>query len=203
MKTMSDLKQGYQSFLNAMSEDDKKLYKSLAKGQSPNIFVLSCADSRVEPNVIFQSEPGEIFTVRNVANLVPPYCPDGGLHSTSAALEFAVNALGVSVIIILGHTKCGGIRACLAHDPVAHHQNNQGFIAPWVHIAAEARYHILRSYPDASEEDKASLLEKEAIRLSIRNLMAFPFVKKAVDDKKLEIAGAVFDLEAAQISWIQ
>ncbi len=200
MKTIQDVKLGYQSFIDSMTPDDKARYAKLAKGQSPNIFVISCADSRVEPNVIFQSDPGELFTVRNVANLVPPYCPDGKLHGTSAALEFAVTALKVSLILILGHTECGGIKTCLSHKPVVH--SNNSFIFPWVEIAAEARYHIIRSYPHLPEEQQARLLEKEAIRLSKRNLMAFPFVSKAVQKGVLEIAGAVFDLSETRLDWV-
>jgi carbonic anhydrase len=202
MKSMVEIKSGYQKFQDILTEDDKQRYKQLAKGQSPEVFIISCADSRVEPNVIFQSDPGELFTVRNVANLIPPYCPDGKYHGTSAALEFAVTALKVSLILILGHTKCGGIRACMAHNPTTMPSDN-GFIIPWVQIAAEARYHIVRTYPDLSEAEQASLLEEEAIRLSKRNLMGFPFVKQAVDAGTLDIAGAVFDLENATIKWIE
>ena len=202
MKSMREIKAGYQQFQDTLTAEDKNRYKQLAKGQSPEVFIISCADSRVEPNVIFQSDPGELFTVRNVANLIPPYCPDGKYHGTSAALEFAVTALKVSLIVILGHTKCGGIRACMGHNPEQGTDDN-GFIIPWVKIAAEARYHIVRSYPDLSEADQASLLEEEAIRLSKRNLMGFPFVKQAVDAGTLDIAGAVFDLENAKLKWIE
>jgi carbonic anhydrase len=202
MKSVLDIKSGYQKFLDNLNDADKERYKQLAKGQSPEIFIISCADSRVEPNVIFHSDPGELFTVRNVANLVPPYCPDGKYHGTSAALEFAVTALKVSLILILGHTGCGGIKACLSHNPTTMPDNN-GFIIPWVQIASEARYHIIRSYPDLSDEEKASLLEQEAIRLSIRNLFSFPFVKDAVEKGDLQIAGAVFDVANAQLKWIE
>lgn len=202
MKSILDIKSGYQKFLDNLNDADKARYKQLAKGQSPEVFIISCADSRVEPNVIFQSDPGELFTVRNVANLVPPYCPDGKYHGTSAALEFAVTALKVSLILILGHTGCGGIKACLSHNPTAMPDNN-GFIIPWVQIASEARYHIIRSYPDLADEEKASLLEQEAIRLSIRNLYSFPFVKDAVEKGDLQIAGAVFDVANAQLKWIE
>jgi carbonic anhydrase len=201
MKSIQQIKAGYQDFLNNLTEEDKKKYQQLAKGQSPDVFVISCADSRVEPNVIFSTDPGELFTVRNVANLIPPHCPDGKLHGTSAALEFAVTGLKVSLILILGHTGCGGIKACLAHNPVAVSDN--GFIIPWVQIAAEARYHIVRSYPDLSEEEQARLLEQEAIRLSMRNLMGFPFVENAVKAGTLQIAGAVFDVANAKVNWIE
>jgi len=201
MKSMTEIKTGYQKFQETLTDSDKQKYKQLAKGQSPDVFIISCADSRVEPNVIFQSDPGELFTVRNVANLIPPYCPDGKYHGTSAALEFAVTALKVSLILILGHTKCGGIRACMGHNP-EQPVDDSSFIIPWVKIAAEARYHIVRTYPDLSEAEQASLLEEEAIRLSKRNLMGFPFVKQAVEAGNLDIAGAVFDLENAKLKWI-
>lgn len=201
MKSIHQIKEGYQSFLNALTEEDKIKYQQLAKGQSPDVFVISCADSRVEPNVIFSTDPGELFTVRNVANLIPPYCPDGKLHGTSAALEFAVTALKVSLILILGHTGCGGIKACLSHNPVA--IPDEGFIIPWVQIAAEARYHIVRTYPHLSEAQQATLLEQEAIRLSMRNLTGFPFIQDAVNAGTLQIAGAVFDVANAQLQWIE
>lgn len=201
MKSLHHIKTGYQSFLNALTEDDKIKYQQLAKGQSPDVFVISCADSRVEPNVIFSSDPGELFTVRNVANLIPPYCPDGKIHGTSAALEFAVTSIKVSLIVILGHTGCGGIKACLSHNPVA--IPDSGFIIPWVQIAAEARYYIVRTYPHLSEEEQATLLEQEAIRLSMRNVIGFPFVEKAVNAGTLQIAGAVFDVANATLKWIE
>ncbi|MFT6071876.1 MAG: carbonic anhydrase [Alphaproteobacteria bacterium] len=202
MQSIDDIKLGHQKFLETLTEADKIKYQELAKGQSPNIFVISCADSRVEPNVILNSDPGQIFTVRNVANLIPPYSPDGKLHGTSAALEFAVTALKIGIILVLGHTGCGGIKACLARKPVTVPDNNS-FILPWVEIAAEARYHVVRSHPDATEEEKASLLEKEAIRLSMRNLTGFPFIQEAVRNNQLQIAGAVFDVENAQLNWVE
>jgi carbonic anhydrase len=201
MKSIQNIKAGYQSFLDALTEEDKAKYQQLAKGQSPDVFVISCADSRVEPNVIFSTDPGELFTVRNVANLIPPYCPDGKLHGTSAALEFAVTALKVSLILILGHTGCGGIKACLSHNPVV--VSDGGFIIPWVQIAAEARYHIVRTYPHLSEEEQATLLEQEAIRLSMRNLTGFPFIQDAVTAGTLQIAGAVFDVANTKLKWIE
>jgi len=201
MQTIEDIKLGHQKFHNMLSDDDKQKYLELSKGQSPNIFVISCADSRVEPNVILNSNPGQVFTVRNVANLIPPYAPDGKLHGTSAALEYAVTALKVGIILILGHTGCGGIRACLSRKPVTA-PDNSSFIMPWVEIAAEARYHVVRSHPNATDDEKATLLEKEAIRLSMRNLSGFPFIQKAVEANTLQIAGAVFDVAEAQLNWV-
>lgn len=202
MPTLRRLKSGHQQFYQALTEDERSQYLKLSKGQSPDVLVIACADSRVEPNVIMNSSPGELFTIRNVANLIPPYCPDGKIHGTSAALEFAVTSLKVGTILILGHTECGGIKACLAHDPTTE-TSNESFIIPWVQIAAEARYYVMRSYPNASEEEKARLLEQEAIRLSMRNLMGFPFIEQSVKMGKLKIAGAVFDVASAQLNWIE
>jgi carbonic anhydrase len=197
MQTIADLQNGYKYFLENSCKQTKAHYKKLSEGQNPNFMIVSCADSRVEPSDIFSADAGDLFTVRNVANLVPPYNPDGHYHGTSAALEFAVNFIKVEHILILGHTGCGGIQACLQKDkPVG------DFIAPWVSIAEPARYHINITLQNHSEAEKAAALEKEAICLSLENLMTFPFIKNKVNMKKLDLHGAVFNIKTAKLEWL-
>ena len=165
-----------QNLLAALPET---LSTDLARdGQSPPAMVIACADSRVAPEMIFDCAPGDIFVVRNVSNLVPPYEPDAGKHGTSAALEFAVTALNVRSIVVLGHSQCGGIRA-LMQGP---NGNNGDFIASWMTIATKARTRVCDA-PDAASQSFETLCyrcEQESIRASLDNLMTFPWVAERV-----------------------
>ena len=173
------------------------VYQRLASaGQSPKTLLIGCSDSRVDPAILTGAEPGELFVVRNVANLVPPCEPAGqGLHGTSSALEFAVVNLKVENIIVLGHRQCGGIRALMQGVT----DKADGFIGRWMRIAEDARAKVLKEHPKADEETQWRLAEMEGIRVSLRNLKTFPFIKERVESGQLNLVGIYFDLEQGQL----
>ena len=195
----TDLAKGYQRFTQGRRKDLAPSFDALAISQAPATMVISCADSRVDPGTIFDAGPGELFVVRNVANLVPPYkLQDAGAlnyHGTSAAIEYAVKALGVQRIVVMGHGGCGGVGACLA---AKHEELPFEFIGEWVGILDDAREVVLAADP----EDKQQGLEHEGVRQSITRLMDFPFVKQAVDDGALELHGAWFHIGPASLHWL-
>jgi carbonic anhydrase len=192
------LLEGYRTFTSQRLPTEQTRYRELSeRGQSPAVMVIGCCDSRVSPEVIFDAGPGELFVVRNVANLVPPYETTGRYHGTSAALEFAVCNLNVSNIIVLGHSRCGGIRALL--EGYGRNEEGEGFIAPWVQIAAPARDEVLRRWPDASSEFKQRACERAGIRTSLMNLMTFPFIRQRVEDGRVKLYGWYYDLENGEL----
>jgi len=194
---LQDLFEGYRRFRAEVWPERRKLFESLARnGQSPRALVIACSDSRVDPAMVFNAAPGEMFIVRNVANLVPPYKPDGDYHGTSAALEFAVCVLEVPRIIVLGHAMCGGVQALLRGFP----PGAQDFVEPWMNgIAAEARRRTLLCTPVDAEQAQAQC-ELETVKLSLRNLMTFPWVRERVESGKLRIYGGSFDIRTGVLS---
>jgi carbonic anhydrase len=195
---MDRLIEGYRRFRETYWPEHRAVFEALAAGQSPRAMVITCADSRVDPTLIFDAKPGEIFVVRNVANLVPPYAPDSDHHGTSAALEFAVRSLKVEHIIVLGHGQCGGIRALLQGG-------EQGdFIGRWMEIAAEARARSLAAAGDAPGAAQ-HLCERESIRVTLDNIMTFPWVAERVHAGSLELHGWHFDIETGnleRLDWV-
>ena len=153
-------------------------------GQQPETLIVACSDSRVDPQTVFGAVPGEMFVVRNVAALVPIYQPDAGYHGTSAALEFGVRVLKVARIVILGHAQCGGVRAMVEGAPA----EARDFVRPWVEMARSA----LRPVPAGG--DVLAQAEADVVRLSLSNLMTFPWIQDAVADGSLEIHGFRFDI---------
>ena len=190
---------GYRNFMSGRYVDERERYRVLAdQGQKPHTLVVACCDSRSAPETIFDVGPGELFVVRNVANMVPPYEPDGQYHSTSAALEFAVQALRVRDIIVMGHGRCGGIRAAL--DPNAEPLSPGDFIGKWMGLVSTAAEQIQNnSVMTASERQTA--LERISIRNSIANLRTFPCVKILEERGKLQIHGAWFDIANGEL-WV-
>ena len=176
------------------------IYQRLAStGQTPKTLLIGCSDSRVDPAILTEASPGELFVVRNVANLVPPCEPSAvGFHGTSSAIEFAVVNLAVENIIILGHRQCGGIRALMRMSP-ENPENSRNFIEQWMSIADEARQKILMEHPAADEETQWRLAEMESIKVSLKNLRGFPFVKEAITTRQLNVIGIYFDLEQGQL----
>jgi carbonic anhydrase len=154
--------------------------------------VVSCCDSRADPSAIFSAAPGELFVVRNVANLVPPFGPDGRHHSTSAALEFAVRSLKVENILVMGHARCGGVRAYL--DGLYDRPEEAEFIAPWISLLHAAGGEVQERHGEAPIEERQEALEQASIRHSIDNLMGFPFIRAEVDAGRLRLRGAYFDI---------
>ena len=182
------LTQGYRAFLGERFSRERKRYQRLAeRGQRPEVMIIGCCDSRVSPEVIFDASPGELFVIRNVANLVPPYAPDGHYHGTSAALEFAVQALRVKHIVVLGHAHCGGIRAFA--DEAAPLSAGD-FIGKWMTLIAPAAE---RAGPRGGDmPDYLARLERAAIEQSLTNLLSFPDVRQRVESGALALHGAYF-----------
>jgi carbonic anhydrase len=189
--TIERLIAGFKDFRESYYDRQPEFYRSLVElGQSPDVMVIACSDSRVNPSIIAKAEPGELFIVRNVANLVPPYKPDSSYHGTSAAIEFAVRDLGVGHIIVLGHSHCGGIR-CLCDG--AKGSNSREFIDGWMSIVDHA------VNPELKGAKLYRHVEKEAVTISTNNLLSFPWVKKRVVSGGLKIHGWWFDLEAGDL----
>jgi len=179
---------GYRSFLGDRFSRERSRFAALAEtGQRPEVMIIGCCDSRVPPEVIFDASPGELFVVRNVANLVPPYAPDGDYHGTSAALEFAVQALQVKHIVVLGHADCGGIRA---YADEAAPLSAGDFIGKWMTMIAPAAERLGPRHPDTA--DYLARLERAAIGQSLANLMTFPYVAERVRQGRLALHGAYF-----------
>ena len=195
----TSLLNGYRNFMSGRYADERERYRVLAdQGQKPHTLVVACCDSRAAPETIFDAGPGELFVVRNVANMVPPYEPDGQYHSTSAALEFAVQALRVRDIIVMGHGRCGGIRAAL--DPNAEPLSPGDFIGKWMGLVSTAAEQIQgNSVMTATERQTA--LERISVRNSIANLRTFPCVKILEERGKLQIHGVWFDIANGEL-WV-
>lgn len=189
------LSKGYRAFLDGRFQVERGRYAALAEtGQSPSIMVIGCVDSRVSPEVIFDAAPGELLVARNVANLVPRYDPSGGQHGASAALEFAVKALRVRHIVVLGHAFCGGIKA-FASDSAPLSESD--FIGKWMSQIAPAADAI--STPKADWDAYLHQLEFASVELSLRNLMTFPFVQAAVEKGELALHGAYFGVDSGRL----
>ena len=177
----------------------KDFYAHLHLGQNPQVFIISCCDSSVVPNIIMKAEPGEIFITRNIAALVPPYDEKHtSCHATSAAVEYAVKHLKVKHIVIMGHTKCGGIEALVKSGHITEHKTD--FIDKWTDIAKPALEATLHNCTDKNFEEKCTYCEKESLKTSLNNLFTFPFVKKAVDDGKLKLHAMLFDIKNCTLS---
>ena len=190
---------GYKSFMSDRYDPQQGRYRELAdNGQSPTTMIIACCDSRAAPETIFNAGPGELFVLRNVANLVPTFQPDGGQHGTSAGIEFAVNGLKVSNIVVMGHGRCGGIRAALnpAGTPLA-----QGdFIGKWMSMLAPVSEAVSK-YTQLTDKERQTTLERFSIRNSIANLRTFPYVRKLEEEGKLAVHGAWFDISTGEL-WV-
>lgn len=189
---------GFGRFRAEHFETEDSLYQRLTReGQSPRIMLIACCDSRVDPAIITDCDPGDLFVVRNVANLVPPHETVGHYHGTSAALEFAIRCLHVEHVIVLGHARCGGIRTLLRG---IHGTDGLGqFITPWMAIAAEARDRVLAADANASGETAERACEQAAIRVSLRNLLTFQWVRERVDTGGLRLHGWYFDMDRGEL----
>jgi carbonic anhydrase len=197
MSFPSRLIDGYRDFLSARLPLEQSRYQELAeRGQSPEIMVIGCADSRVSPEVIFNAGPGELFVVRNVANLVPPYAPDGQAHGVSAALEFGVAALKVQHIVVLGHAQCGGVRA-FAED--AEPLSPGDFIGKWMSLMAPAAEKV-GPRGDRPMADYLTLLEQANVALSLDNLLTFPRLRERFARREIMLHGAYFGVATGRLS---
>ena len=190
---MDELIAGYRRFRTAGWPERRQIFEGLADaGQRPTTLVVACVDSRVDPGVIFDTAPGQLLTVRNVANLVPPYAPDVAYHGTSAALEFGVCVLEVSHLVVLGHGQCGGVGALLQGAPAI----AGDFVAQWMSIAESARVNAMRC---DSVEARQQCCEYEVVKVSLANLMTFPWIAARVASGKLKLHGAWFAIRTGEL----
>jgi carbonic anhydrase len=185
---------GFQRF-RERSYEDAQFRELVQFGQTPSTLVVGCCDSRVDPALILDCAPGDLFVIRNVANLVPPAENQGHYHGTSAALEFGVRNLAVQHIIVLGHAQCGGIHALL-EGGVA---KDDSFIAAWMRIAEAAREKIEHELAGASSEARHRACEQQAILVSLNNLMTFSWIRERVEQGKLALHGWYFDIERGEL----
>jgi carbonic anhydrase len=189
----------YRRFKHRHFAPNADQYEELATyGQNPETMIISCSDSRVDPETIFSAMPGELFIVRNIANLVPPYETGGKYHGVSSAIEFAVLNLRIKHLIVLGHSGCGGIKAAL--DQNAAIQTEAQFISRWMSLLDNARLSVLAAHQNSSQAERQTALEKEGIKQAITNLRTFPFVRDDEDKGKLALHGAHFDIKTGTLS---
>jgi carbonic anhydrase len=185
---LDDLIEGYQRFRASEWPRQRERFEATAdQGQHPHTMIIACSDSRVDPQMIFSARPGELFVVRNIANLVPPYEHDAAYHGTSAALEFGVRVLQVRRLVVLGHGMCGGIEALVSGSPVT----DSDFLGHWIEIAAAVRE---RTHGLEPPEARLKACEEEVVRLSLANLETFPWIAAAVEAGRLSLHGAYFDI---------
>lgn len=190
---MEDLIAGYRKFRQTRWPEEHAHYEALAQGQSPRYFVISCCDSRVDPATIFGVRPGELFVLRNVANIVPPYEEGGGYHGTSSAIAFAVLQLKVRTIVVMGHAACGGVAAALDRSVAV----PMPFLSEWIGLAAPAVERAAHIH-----DDRQTFTERENVRLSLERLMSFPFIAEAVRAGTLELEGARFGIAKGELEWL-
>ena len=189
---------GYQNFKETTFASNPELFRMLASQQAPKAMMIACSDSRVDPAIITNADPGDLFILRNVANIVPPCAPsDSGHHGTSAALEFAVHALQVDYIIVMGHAGCGGIRALMNRDPEV--GPGREFIYPWMQIAQPACNRTLRLHGDKPFEEQVRHCEQENVKVSLDNLMSFSWVRDRVQSGTMKLEGLYFDIAAGAL----
>jgi carbonic anhydrase len=190
---------GYRAFVAGRHATERERYRELAKdGQSPETMMIACCDSRAAPEMIFDARPGELFMVRNVANLMPPYAPDDQYHATSAALEYGVQVLKVKHIVVLGHGRCGGIKAAL--DPATSPLSPGDFIGKWMSLLAPAAARV-NALDFMTQAERQTALERASIRASIENLRTFPCVSILEGKGRISLHGAWFDIETGEL-WV-
>lgn len=193
------LLKGHANFMAGRYTREKDRIRDLAEeGQNPTTMIIACCDSRAAPEMIFDAGPGELFVLRNVANLVPTYQPDGGQHGTSAAIEFAVKALGIANIVVMGHGRCGGIKAALS--PGAKPLDSGDFIGKWMNMLGGLPDQLVQN-DLMTPGERQTALERISIRNSIRNLRTFPYVASLEAEGKLAVHGAWFDISTGEL-WV-
>lgn len=189
----------YRRFKHRHFEPNIEQYQELATfGQSPDVMIVSCCDSRVDPETIFSAMPGELFVMRNVANLIPPFETGGTYHGVSAAIEFAVLNLRVKHLVVMGHSGCGGVKAALDREAVRETQGQ--FITKWMTMLESARLNVLSSHQGAAHKDMETALEKEGIKTSLQNLRTFPFLSELENKGRIALHGAYFDIATGMLS---
>lgn len=196
MKDIAPFLAGFKRFRKHYFDPNEQRFAALQQGQNPKVLIIGCSDSRVDPAILTGCAPGELFVVRNVANLVPPCEYDTNHHGVSAALEYAVCHLEVERIIILGHSGCGGIGALMHGIPDGRPAE---FIGPWVKIAERARQQVLVELPDKDPATQSRACEQAAILVSLENLLSFPWISERVESGSLLLHGWYFDIGIGQL----
>ena len=199
MTDFSDMLAGYRRFRETGWAQQRERWDELNEGQSPRVMVIACSDSRVDPSQIFDTSPGEIFVVRNVAALVPPFETTPGLHGVSAALEFAVQVLKVGEIVVMGHGKCGGCKAALSHDLKDAAPGEGGFVHNWIRLLDPAREIVVGEYGDDRSRDAERAMEQEGVKVSLANLRTFPCVRQKEKAGELKLVGSFFAISDGQL----
>jgi len=195
MANIDSLFDGFSRFKDQYFGNDSALYDSMKNGQPAKTMMVACCDSRVDPAILTDCDPGDLFTVRNVANLVPPCEDDGHYHGTSSALEYAVNHLEVENIIVMGHANCGGIKALWEDDGSSQSQ----FINDWVSIAQAAKDKVKKDLPTANAQVQIKTCEQQAILVSLENLLSFSCIRKRVEEGTLSLHGWYFDIPEGEL----
>ena len=197
MKDITTFIAGFARFQEKYFTEEDGLFSRLRQSQQPSTMVISCCDSRVDPVMLTDADPGDLFIVRNVANLVPPYRNDAESPGIRAAIEFAAKSLDIEHIIVLGHSNCGGIQALMDGEGITEHHYQ--FIGPWVSIAKRARDQVLRELPQKTPEVQAKACAQAAILVSLENLLTFPWIRERVEAKTLILHGWYFDMDHGQL----
>lgn len=190
---MERLIEGYRNFRDRVWPEERQRYQDLAHwGQSPQHLIIACSDSRVDPQTVFGAVPGEMFVIRNVAGLVPPYEPDAHYHGASAALEYGIRVLKIPNLVVLGHAQCGGVQAMVTGAPKA-----PDFVEPWMKMAEP----VLKRVPlGVTGDDLYAYCETEVVKLSLANLMSFPWIAEAVVAGTLKLQGFRFDIRSGLLT---
>lgn len=192
MTMFADMLDGYRRFRQNGWANQRERWDELSDGQSPRVMVIACSDSRVDPSQIFDTNPGEIFVVRNVAALVPPFETTPGRHGVSAALEFAVQVLKVNEIVVMGHGRCGGCNAALTQELKDAEPGQGGFIAHWIDLLDEARERVVALHGDDMGREAQRSMEEEGVKVSLANLRTFPCIQQKESKGALRLIGAYF-----------
>jgi carbonic anhydrase len=182
---------GYRRFRENGWTPHRARWERLRDGQEPKVMIIACSDSRVDPAQVFDTDPGEMFVVRNVAAMVPPFETSPGHHGVSAALEFAVQVLKVKEVVVMGHGMCGGCRAALTQEMAGTERGQGGFVADWISLLDEARKLVVEAY-GTSGRDAERAMEMAGVKASLGNLRTFPWVKEKEDTGELTLRGAFF-----------
>lgn len=192
--------EGHKKFRQQYFERDNELYKNLVEtGQQPRYLVIACSDSRVDPAIILDCKPGDLFVIRNVANLIPPCEIDTHYHGTSAALEFGIRGLGIKHIIILGHSQCGGIAASLENCKNEQDFQINNFLSKWVEIAKPACHEVISEHPELSTAEQIDICARNSILYSVENLNSFSWIRERISLGTLFVHGWYFDLKIGKI----
>lgn len=199
MTVFADMIDGYHRFREKGWTNQHERWDELREGQSPKVMVIACSDSRVDPSQIFDTNPGEIFVVRNIAALIPPFETTPGNHGVSAALEFAVQNLKVEEIVVMGHGLCGGCQAALSEKLKGAAPGEGGFVANWIQLLDPALARVKHVHGEDKSRTAARALEQEGVKVSLDNIRTFPFIEEKEKAGKIRLIGAYFAIMDGQL----